>query len=300
MSFCIIDKISDPGGAGVNEDVVGHTHKAVWVLDGATGLSKTRLLPGPSDAAWLAASYSRFIHENLENSEMDLRSFFGSLISAVVHSFDAERLRKPNERYEMPSAGLAFARLWGQRLQFATLGDCRIILRVQDSKNLSIGADDSVITTPSSPLQQLDDKIIHRIMELLQSGKVRDYKEARHAVQEELRYNRALMNVEGGYWVLGLDVNAARHLESGMIEFDNEQMVQGVLLSDGLYRLVDTFGVYANDAAFLAASRTKGLSVLLAELRMLEDDDPECRVYPRLKPKDDATGILFNVFNDSW
>ena len=56
--LAVLDTISDPGGgsARVNDDVAGHSTFSAWVLDGATVLTDGRLLPGPPDAAWLAAT----------------------------------------------------------------------------------------------------------------------------------------------------------------------------------------------------------------------------------------------------
>lgn len=69
--------------------------------------------------------------------------------------------------------------------------------------------------------------------------------------------------------------------------------IRALLMSDGFYRLVDTFSAYRDDATlFAVALQPKGLTTLLAELRAREDADPECIAHPRLKPKDDATALL--------
>ena len=38
-----------------------------------------------------------------------------------------------------------------------------------------------------------------------------------------------------------------------------------------------------------------GLQPLLRQLRDLENSDPECLTYPRLKPHDDATAVLLSA-----
>src|SRR5687768_9779505 len=113
MGLTIVDCISDPGSgaAAVNEDIAGHGSLAAWVLDGATGLSKERLLPGPSDAAWLSARFDALLRERADRPDRDPRVLISDLIAEVARNFEAERIRPGNKRYEMPSAGMAFIRL---------------------------------------------------------------------------------------------------------------------------------------------------------------------------------------------
>ena len=62
----------------------------------------------------------------------------------------------------------------------------------------------------------------------------------------------------------------------------------------GLWRLIDHFRVY-DAAGFIAAATAKGLAALGAELHTLESADPECRRVPRVKPFDDASGLLLDI-----
>ena len=61
--FQVLELISHKGPhARANEDAVGATGGAGWVIDGATGISDgPALTPGPTDPAWLA----RWLHEAL-------------------------------------------------------------------------------------------------------------------------------------------------------------------------------------------------------------------------------------------
>ena len=54
MQFELIDSLSLPGNPEKpNDDAFGFGDQAALVLDGATGLGEP-LMPGKSDAAWLA------------------------------------------------------------------------------------------------------------------------------------------------------------------------------------------------------------------------------------------------------
>jgi hypothetical protein len=121
---------------------------------------------------------------------------------------------------------------------------------------------------------------------------LRDYTRLRQAIRDDLRANRNLANVAGGYWVLGLEPEAAEHMETSAIPL--ERPATALLMSDGLYRAVDTFHVIA-DNHVAAWAMDEGLGTILAAVRGLQARDAECRRYPRLKPQDDATALLFEI-----
>src|SRR5262249_56203680 len=60
--FELLDRISEPGQS-INEDRGSALPGAAWVIDGVTGMSPQRLFPGPSDAAWLAATADSAMHD---------------------------------------------------------------------------------------------------------------------------------------------------------------------------------------------------------------------------------------------
>src|SRR3982751_887037 len=85
----VLDRISDPGGgpSGVNEDVAGYGTLSAWVLDGATGLADGRLLPGPSDAAWLADAYDDLLRTHADREDHGPRRLLTELIETVAAIF---------------------------------------------------------------------------------------------------------------------------------------------------------------------------------------------------------------------
>ena len=73
-----------------------------------------------------------------------------------------------------------------------------------------------------------------------------------------------------------------------------ERPATALLMSDGLYRAVDTFHVIAENQ-MMAWAMDEGLATILAAVRRLEARDADCIRYPRLKPQDDATALLFEI-----
>jgi serine/threonine protein phosphatase PrpC len=287
MQVRVLDQISQSGITDApNEDVCGSTVRSAWVLDGATGLGGERLLTGASDAAWLARAYNARLQASGDRSGAALQDFFADLIADVSLEFDRRRLRPPAQSFELPSAAISFVRLRASHLEVACLGDCRAIVA---------GRDGFVVCGSRSRVRELDGGVVKRMEAIRRQNASMTFAEIRRAVDHDLRANRNLLNTDGGYWILSIDPNAARHIETSALTVEPGTTVRGLLASDGFYRLVDTFRVFEGDSALLAAALEHRLPALLAELRNLEDADSECVAYPRLKPKDDATALLFEV-----
>ena len=280
MPLHIIDKVCEPSGR-VNEDIAGSTNTAAWVMDGATGLGDEQLLPGASDAAWLVQRVDAFLRAHADDASLGMAELFAGAIEDVQMAYEHSKLRDAQARYELPSAGIAFVRCASSCIEYARLGDCTGVF-VLGSAMVSMGG---------SRLHSLDEQVLDKMRTLQREG-VQDYTRLRQAIRDDLRANRNLANVVGGYWVLGIEPEAAYHLETGAIPL--ERAATALLMSDGFYRAVDTFHVIAEDR-MVAWAMDEGLAPILAAVRRLEAGDVECIRYPRFKPQDDATALLFEI-----
>jgi hypothetical protein len=277
MLLHIIDKICEPGGK-VNEDIAGNAKTAAWVIDGATGLGDEKLLPGMSDAAWLVQRVDAFLRAHADDDTLGLTDLFAGAIEDVRMAYGRSKLRDAKVRYELPSAGIIFVRCATACLEYARLGDCTGVLAL----------DSVTVSTGHSQLRNLDEQVLQK-MRALQQTAVRDHSGLNWAIREDLRVNRNLTNVVGGYWVLGIEPEAAKHLETKALPLEGPATV--LLMSDGFYRAVDTFQLVTEDR-IIARAEHEGLAAILAEVRCIEERDPECIQYPRFKLKDDATALL--------
>jgi hypothetical protein len=282
LSFRRMEWLSIAGGA-VNDDGGGSAAQLAWVLDGATGLPQERLLPGDSDAQWLVSEACSFFERLTDCRPAAEHS---RALSAFLSSrFQAARVRPsaPDRLDDPPSASLAFAVIDGQTLTIANIGDCRTLVRVPNGATRQFG---------DSPVSALDAQVVGRLVELQRSNPSASYGALKADLVSFIRRNRLLKNQPNGYWVLEPGDSWLQY-----VQYFAAGVAPGthvLMLSDGFYRLVDHYHLYT-DESLLDAAVEEGLQVLAQRLRQLEDEDPECRAYPRLKPRDDATALLLVV-----
>jgi hypothetical protein len=273
-------------GSTVNDDGGGSAARLAWVLDGATGLPQERLLPGDSDAQWLVSEACSFFER--PGADRPAAQHLSALSAFLCSRFQAARVRapSPDRLEELPSASLAFAMIEGQSLSIANIGDCRTLVRFPNGATRQFG---------DSPVTALDAQVVGRLVELQRSNPSAGFGALKADLLPLIRRNRLLKNQPNGYWVLEPGASWVQYVQYFAAAAAPGTHV--LMLSDGFYRLVDHYHLYS-DAALLAAAVEDGLQVLAQRLRQVEDEDPECRTHPRLKPRDDASALLLVVRSD--
>ena len=108
MPFEYVDSLSLPGDAAKpNEDAFAFEPRAAAVFDGATGLGE-KLLPGPSDAAWIARLGADRVLAHVAAGIPPQKAVRLALHDACT-TFAMLRLREPAETWEIPFASMMFA-----------------------------------------------------------------------------------------------------------------------------------------------------------------------------------------------
>lgn len=278
MRLHVRDAVTRPSHV-VNEDSWVGVEDAIWVMDGASGLSPDRVTDGPSDAAWLVERARAVI------GRQDASGLVDTLATVVRDIAAALSASGDSPAHELPSASLVAVTLDGPTLEVLALGDCRLILRSPGGR--------ARVIDDAETLDALDRSAIEALVAAQRSTGA-DLDVARESIRDLLRRNRDLLNRPGGYRALapGLEVTevALRRVPVGT-------GTTGLLVSDGFYRLVDTFHVLDPDG-LMDAVTVSGVGPLLDELRRLETNDPEAQRFPRLKRSDDATAVAFEVVED--
>jgi hypothetical protein len=280
-SFTIIDSASDPGGI-CNDDCWGSTASAVWVLDGATGLSKERLFPAaPSDAQWFVTAVDNALRG--ADWSMPTKLVLQNALQGVLDRLRREAIR-PLERMSMwPSASFVLARVDSDFIEFVNLGDCRILW-----KSSVTGA---VNSFGWSRVTELDASVVKEIQRLHSEGETSNDVVWRTIVPM-IEANRRLRNAPGGYWIMDATGTGLEHLQFSRVKASEIESI--LLCTDGYYRLVDTYGK-RNDRTLLDDSYTGGVRRAIQEIRDIERADTQCVMYPRIKASDDATGVMASV-----
>ncbi|WP_332773227.1 hypothetical protein [Phenylobacterium sp.] len=275
----LIEAVCEPG-AVANEDIWGEGGGAAWIMDGATGVSSRRHLPGASDAAWFVGQSHIALGRHFAAGG-SLDEIFQAVVEEVAVAARATCDIEAMAPHERPSASLAAIRASEQGLELANLGDCTLLWRTVGGKACRFG---------SSAVAALDGRLHARIAQDLSEGK--SIEQARLAAGDLARHHRTLMNRPDGYWIFDISGDGVAHIQTETVVVTDA--VEVLLMTDGFYRLVDTYGRYGDDELFDAAAY-RGLSALYGELRAIEADDMDCRTYLRGKSRDDATAVMLRA-----
>ena len=91
--FQLLDSVSVASGA-LNEDRIGQASGLAWVIDGATDVAAERLLPGGSDAAWLAEALDAELRIRVHQG-LSLDALLVAAGESIAQRFDHEQRRPP-------------------------------------------------------------------------------------------------------------------------------------------------------------------------------------------------------------
>jgi hypothetical protein len=281
MRFEILDTLTLPGDpAKPNEDAFAAEDFAVAVFDGATPLCEP-LMPGRSDAAWIAQFGARRLMAHLKDGDSP-RAALRHALADAERSFAGLRRRAPREGYETPYASMilavpregGFALLW--------YGDCAaLVLRP---------GQDCEIFGPAFARRHAESGVAARFLEETGLAPVEALTRAEH--MKLFRTARNRVNVPGGSWQFAPEAAVSEHVSRALVTAPPGTLV--LLCTDGLLALASDYAAY-DAKALVAAAAAKGLKALGAELRDVEEGDSEARRFPRFKKSDDATAVLLRA-----
>jgi hypothetical protein len=277
MAFRLLDRVWDPD-APTNADWAGITPSLVTLLDGAAPLVEERVSAHANDAVWLVRRFDELSRKRLDAPARDIVALVEAARSELAREYDELCRVAGFVPADAPFACLAFAHDAGERLELFNLGDCTTLVRGRQGRLQKLGA---------SAVRELDRQAIERLQNELAAG-VEPHAARLARIRPVLLANRAHRNRLAGYDVLDVTTSCFGRFERLACLRGATRDV--LLMSDGFYRLVDTFARY-DDVALIDAVERRGLDALLEELRELESADPECTAHPRFKRHDDATAL---------
>jgi len=279
---------SAAGKGRINEDVVavfeGDGCTDLVLLDGATPLTDDRCLAlGASDPAWFVRRFVRELGRVLR-PDADQQTLVLEALDGTRAAYRAAGGSADVPPHAWPIATLAWVRVRDpdaagiHALEWFCLGDSKVLLQLPDGAVRDLDPFDN----PQERATQA------HVAGLVAEG-IHDPAERWARLLPMLRARRHEQNTAARPAVLCLeprgpfDARAARGAAP-----------PGALLlvaSDGLYRLVDTYGLHT-DASLLDACRTRGLDALLDELRAFEAGKKAAGLAA--KTADDASAIAWH------
>ena len=281
MHLELLDSLTLPGDAAKpNEDSFTASSVAACVFDGATGLGD-RLMPGRSDAQWIAQFGARRFRAYAEAGEGAIRDWLRGAASDAETSFKALRLRPPVENYEIAYASAILAAPDSEGISFLWFGDCAALLYDRDGAFRLFG--DTMSRKESERA---------RVERLVKPGRPGP---AAAGVRQEflpvLRASRNYVNT-AEEWLFAPDAACADHAKEARASVAPGALL--LLASDGFLALASDYERYTPESLF-GAAKVRGLTVLGEELRAIETADPDGTRFPRFKRSDDATALLLAV-----
>ncbi len=281
MEFTFLDALSMPGNpAKPNDDAWAQTARAAVVLDGATNLGDS-LLPGDSDAAWIARFGARRLMAHVQGDAEPQEALRAALEDAEK-SFAGLRRRAPKENWENPYASMMFVAAHATGMDALWFGDCGALVKRPNS--------DVEIVGEAFPKRAAEARRVKMLAEA--KGLAPASGASRPEFLPALRAARNSVNTEKGGWLFGADSTAADKARSAKVVISYGTVI--LLASDGFLALVGDYERYDAEG-LIAAAEAKGLAMLGEELRAIEESDPEGRRFPRFKKSDDATAVLLRV-----
>jgi hypothetical protein len=280
MTFALLDQLSLPGDPSKpNEDFLAHNDKALLVMDGATPLGES-LMPGPSDAAWIAQFGARRLMAHLHEG-CSARKAVHDALSDAQKSFQALRRHPPKEKWQTPCASMMLAADSDSGIEFLWYGDCAALTKQNGETTIVIGE-----TFDKRALEAERAQAVSKEKNLSPASGL-----SRPEFIGTLRAARNRIN-SGDYWLFSPDVAAASHVSRRKVKALPGTVI--LLASDGFLALASDYGAYSADSLMLAAM-SKGLAHLADELRAIEADDIGGDKFARFKTSDDATALLVEV-----
>ena len=278
--FRLEGAVSQPASL-VNDDAFDVLDRIAWMLDGATGISPDRLLPGESDASWFCGILRENLRDAADRAGSN-RIVLEKALSKTSASFQRFKKREEKDRAELPAASCALAAIRDGLIEISVIGDCTVFL--DDGHGGIEKISDQRVRT-------YDDAVVDGIVQLMKRENV-PYAEALERARSTIWRNRKIRNCDTTYWVLEPNVGSLRGVMTAMHDLSRAKRL--VMMTDGFYRLVDTYGAYTDDG-LLEAVMERGCDALCAVLREIENGDTECRRHVRIKARDDASCVVLSV-----
>ena len=264
------------------EDRIRVLDNAAWVLDGATGITGKKITNSETDAVWYVELINNYLKENI-NTSKSIKDIVKSAIKEAREKYIKFSGFKDLDEVDYPCAAIALVRFNNNDLEYFVLGDCSIIIKEKGKKAIEI-VDNKLIDLEEIILESISKTANEKSISIL---------EARSYCNEEVINIRKTKNSNSGYWILELNEDAVEHCIYGKIKIMNNTSI--CLTSDGFSQYYDTFDLANGYEEFIDIVKDINIEELYKKLYYKQEEDSQCNKFPRLKKRDDASIIYFEI-----
>lgn len=275
--------LCNKGTATFNEDAVGITPFGAWVLDGATGLNKKKLISDSSDARWYAQWWNKYLHENISRNE-PLKVIISDGVKKIKNEYLSKVKNIKVDSLDFPSSSIAILKFYESKIEYLLLGDCTLFIK--DDLTKKVIKDRSVCEL---------DRLVFEKMNRLPGLEKMSFEEKKDSVMDLIIDNRLKKNTENGYWILEFDENAVSNSLNGYLNVSKD--IKLMLTSDGFTCSCDRYNI-VNEDELIDMCEMYGIEYMYNKIRKFEEEDFDTNKIPRFKVKDDASCIYIDIYKD--
>ena len=264
-----VRSLLEQGSGEVNEDVLLADGNVFGVFDGATSLGGRRLTHGLTGGLLAATTAARSFQGG--NGSLHLLAQQANRRIAEMQQEECGQ----QGRHTLWSTSCAVVRLEDNHLEYCQTGDALVVFLYHDGSHRVITPD---VDIDRDTLQAWKEMAVAPGMKI------------HEVLADQIREVRLEMNVR--YGVLNGEAEAVDFLRHG---HESLAGVSDVLLfTDGLH-LPRENPLADNDwQEFVDIYRQGGLSAVHNHVRQLQQQDPDCRRYPRFKTHDDIAALALS------
>ncbi len=281
------EAVSSGARAHRNEDLAIATESRhgceLLVIDGATSVAERDYIdPVHGDVCWFVGHFAAALQERMD-AEPTQHDAVQSAIEPVYARFQELGAQHSMPLYAWPIAALSWVRAracgTGHQLALYCLGDCTILMRTPDGEVRDL-----------DPFVNPQEAIVRAEVARLKAEGVADAATRFSRLLPMLRARRVSQNTAPHTNSLCLRPNGALGARSCTVDAPAGSSI--LVMSDGFYRLVDTYGLHTPDSLF-ALCIDGGLQAALEQLRAHEAA-ARAAAPAVVKAADDASAVLWH------
>lgn len=280
----MIQTISTAARGAHNEDLIATFEREglidLVILDGATSVADEDYVDREvGDVVWFVHAFAMALGEAIEPDRSQVDTVVRA-IEQVRTEYDRRTDDLTVPSYAWPIAALTWVRIRHDsgraRLEVWCLGDCKTLLRMADGRVVDVDPFDN----------PFEAQLLQRVREEAAQGG-EDPATRLQRMMPVLRERRTFQNSTRAPNSLCLYPHGPFDARSYSVDVEPGMML--LMMTDGFYRLVDTYGLY-DDAGLVDACHVRGLEALMAELRAHEHSGAASIA---IKRADDASAIAW-------